>query len=263
MPAHLQEEHRHGQRQADPEPPRHIDELGARGGVGRRHHRLQRHTADRARAGGRLPHLRVHRAGVDGALRHRLVGALRLFRREIARRVGFELPLATCGTEIERPAGVRRPMLRRVRIDHHAAHRVLQPRRSVIGGGMDHGRRVDHRGHRARADVALLRRGSAAASSTLFHAVPFQRRRCFTDRRRNYNKSHAGASLAIWALSSATISDPRCSGPCPAVLPRHVRHRCRLLPQNRWWSSGWVEAGRSIRRGCWPRRLSERDGRTV
>ncbi len=67
--------HRNGQHQADPEPPRHIDELRARPRVGCRHHRLQRHAADRARARPRLPHLRVHRAGVDGALGRRLLAS--------------------------------------------------------------------------------------------------------------------------------------------------------------------------------------------
>ena len=46
--AHLQCEHRHGEHQADPEPPRHVGELGIGPRVGRRHLRLERHAADRA-----------------------------------------------------------------------------------------------------------------------------------------------------------------------------------------------------------------------
>ena len=40
--------------------------------VGGRHFRLERHAADRAGAGARLPDLRVHRAGVDRAFGDRL-----------------------------------------------------------------------------------------------------------------------------------------------------------------------------------------------
>ena len=64
-------EHRHGQREADPEAARHVDELG----IGARlravdDHRLQRHAADRAGARAVLADLGMHRAGVDRALGH-------------------------------------------------------------------------------------------------------------------------------------------------------------------------------------------------
>ena len=48
MSGHLQCEHRHGQRQADPEPPGHIGEFGIGPRVGRHQLRLERHAANRA-----------------------------------------------------------------------------------------------------------------------------------------------------------------------------------------------------------------------
>ena len=71
MPAHRQDEHRQREHEADPEPPRHVDELGVRAGVGRRHPA----PAPCRRSGrrrGRLADLRMHRAGVDRAFGHRL-----------------------------------------------------------------------------------------------------------------------------------------------------------------------------------------------
>ncbi len=92
--AHFQNDRGHGEHEADPEPARHIREFGigrrieARDlrlqrhaadragefGIGRRIEardlRLQRHAADRAGAGTDLADLRMHRAGVDRALRY-------------------------------------------------------------------------------------------------------------------------------------------------------------------------------------------------
>ena len=70
--AHLQHEHRNGQRQRDPEPPRHVGEFGIGAAVGGHHVRLERHAADRAAPRPDLAHLRMHRTGVDRAFRHRL-----------------------------------------------------------------------------------------------------------------------------------------------------------------------------------------------
>ena len=64
---HLDREHRQCQHQRDPEPPRHIGEFGIRRIVERDLLGLQRHAADRATARPDLPHLRMHRTGVDGA----------------------------------------------------------------------------------------------------------------------------------------------------------------------------------------------------
>ena len=48
VPAHLQHEHRQGERQADPEPPGHVGEFGIGCRVRRHHLRLQRHAANGA-----------------------------------------------------------------------------------------------------------------------------------------------------------------------------------------------------------------------
>lgn len=52
---------------SDPEPTRHVPELGIVPGFTRRQERLEGHTADAAIAGGILANLRIHRAGVDRA----------------------------------------------------------------------------------------------------------------------------------------------------------------------------------------------------
>ena len=67
--AHFQNDGRQRQHEADPEAARHVGEFG----IGRRieacHLGLQRHAADRAAAGTDLADLRMHRAGIDRALR--------------------------------------------------------------------------------------------------------------------------------------------------------------------------------------------------
>ena len=68
MAAHLQHDRRQRQREADPEAPRHVGELGIGRVVEARDLGLQRHAADRAASGTDLADLRMHRAGVDRAL---------------------------------------------------------------------------------------------------------------------------------------------------------------------------------------------------
>ncbi len=69
--AHLQREDRHRQHEADPEAPRHVGEFGIGAAIGGHQFGFERHAADRAGARPDLPDLRMHRAGVDRALRHR------------------------------------------------------------------------------------------------------------------------------------------------------------------------------------------------
>ena len=125
VPAHLQREHRHGQRQPDPEPPRHVGELGIGPRVGRHQLRLERHAADRAGAGPDLPDLGMHRAGVDRAFRDRL-GARAARGVKILR---ADRPRTSRGSRPSRSSRCGRhascAVLGGVRIDRHAAHRVL------------------------------------------------------------------------------------------------------------------------------------------
>ncbi len=69
MAAHFERENRQREHERDPEPPRHVRNLGIRRGFGGGQLRLQRHAADRADAGADLPDLQMHRAGVDRAFR--------------------------------------------------------------------------------------------------------------------------------------------------------------------------------------------------
>ena len=63
--AHLEREERHRERDADPEAPSHVDQLGVRLFLRDRLERLQRHAALRAAPGPDLADLGMHRAGVD------------------------------------------------------------------------------------------------------------------------------------------------------------------------------------------------------
>src|SRR5215213_8642125 len=67
----------------------------------------------------------MHRACVDRALRNRLSLGQGGGLIEIARRVGDKLRAATLRAEIVRLPAVRRRVLGRVRVDGHAAHRIL------------------------------------------------------------------------------------------------------------------------------------------
>ena len=96
MAAHLDREHRQRQRQRDPEPPRHVGEFGIRRIVERYLFGLQRHAADRTTAGTDLPHLGMHRAGIDGAGRCSGFGRLRL---QEFFRLGFETLAAAARAE--------------------------------------------------------------------------------------------------------------------------------------------------------------------
>ena len=106
-----------------PSSPRHVGELGIGARVGRYELRLERHAADRARAGTRLPDLGMQFGQVHRARRHRL-GAPRLVL-EILCGIGHELLLATGRAEVVRAPIVGVAMPGGVRVDRHAAHRVL------------------------------------------------------------------------------------------------------------------------------------------
>ena len=71
--AHFQDDDRHRQRDADPEAPRVMSINSALGPVSAAGaQRFQRHAADRAGAWADLPDLRMHRTGIDRAVRRRL-----------------------------------------------------------------------------------------------------------------------------------------------------------------------------------------------
>ena len=66
--AHREHDQRQGEHRADPEPSRHVRELGILLLFEGRPNGLERHAADRARARPAAADLRVHRAGVEAAL---------------------------------------------------------------------------------------------------------------------------------------------------------------------------------------------------
>ena len=71
MAAHFQSKNGQRQCQTNPEPPRHIDKFSVWRRVGCNQFWLQRHAADRARAGADLADFQVHGARVDGTFDHR------------------------------------------------------------------------------------------------------------------------------------------------------------------------------------------------
>ena len=107
---------------ADPQAPGEVDQLRVRAFVAGRHaHRLQRHAADRAGAGLVADDLRMHRAGVLRALRHRRRrGTCALV---FARRC-LELLLASGRAEIVGVSFMAQEMPCTGAIDLHAADRV-------------------------------------------------------------------------------------------------------------------------------------------
>jgi hypothetical protein len=122
--AHLEHDDWKREGEADAEPAGEIDELVVRDGLEADEHGFEGHAADRARAWAHLTHLRMHGAGVGRALGNGL-GLGRGRRIEVAYRIGEELRPAACGAEVIRVALVLGPVLGRMRIDPHAAHRVL------------------------------------------------------------------------------------------------------------------------------------------
>src|SRR3546814_16424168 len=60
MAAHLEDEYRQSEDEADPEAPGHVDQLIAGAALGAHSRRLERHAADRTGAGMVLPNFRVH-----------------------------------------------------------------------------------------------------------------------------------------------------------------------------------------------------------
>ena len=117
MPAHLQDEHRHDQDQANPEPTAHVRVFGVRTAIGRDRFRLQRHAADRARSRPLLAYLGMHGAGIDRPLR---CGLDRLGM-EIAVGIGCELGQAAGRTEVIGRAEVLGVMRTLRAINGHAA----------------------------------------------------------------------------------------------------------------------------------------------
>src|SRR3546814_19486046 len=65
MAAHLEDEYRQSEDEADPEAPGHVDQLIAGAALGAHSRRLERHAADRTGAGMVLPNFRVHGARPD------------------------------------------------------------------------------------------------------------------------------------------------------------------------------------------------------
>ncbi len=123
--AHFQDHRRQGEHEADPEPTRHVCELGIGRRIQARHLGLQRHAADRAASGTDLADLRVHRAGIDRAFRS---GGFHPAFVEIGLRVGGEFgPAAGCA-EMIGFAAVVEPMLACRRIDGHPADGIAHLR---------------------------------------------------------------------------------------------------------------------------------------
>src|SRR3569833_741318 len=130
MPAHLDDEHRHRERQRHPEAAAHVDQFRIGLVVERDDIRLQRHAAFRARTGADLPDFRMHRAGIDRAGRS---FRLRLFRREEFIRLYLEAVVEALRAEhILRALIGKATALRRFWGDLQAADRIDRERLVLI-----------------------------------------------------------------------------------------------------------------------------------
>src|SRR3954454_7573951 len=125
VPAHFHGENRYRQREPDPKPPAHIDKLGAALWRCRGHIGLERHAADRASSGPELPHLGMHRTGVDGACgegrRPRLWRNAQVFLR-----IGCESAQASGGAKVISLPGIVVTALAGARIHRHSADRIAR-----------------------------------------------------------------------------------------------------------------------------------------
>jgi hypothetical protein len=122
MTSHLQHKYRQRQHQPDPEPPRHIDQLVVGSCVGSCHSGLESHAADRAGTGTHLTDLRVHRAGINRALRDGRHCRSLVFK--VMHRVGSKFCLAARGAKIVGAVPVLVVMRCRRWIHGHAADRI-------------------------------------------------------------------------------------------------------------------------------------------
>lgn len=153
MTEHGQHEHDQGQRQGPEEAAAEIRELGILAVVEARHHRFQRHAAERTGARMVLHDFRMHGTGVLRARRRRH----RRCRRggiEIALRIGDEPAAAAGRTEVVAPAVVV-GLMRRILAHAHAADRIGQ-----AAGGRMRGRVVQMAGV---VRMSRMVRGAAVA----------------------------------------------------------------------------------------------------
>src|SRR5215472_940751 len=123
MPSHLECRDESGGHKPDAEPTRHVNELRAGPALGLHLDGLQCHPADRAGPRPNLTDLGMHRTGVDRALRNGFGGSTVAL--EVCGRRSQEPFAAAARTEIVATAIEGRTMCRRVRIDVHPAHWIL------------------------------------------------------------------------------------------------------------------------------------------
>ena len=130
MAPHVEGEQRERERHGDGEPPGEIDQLRIVGDLRGHAHWLERHAADRAVAWPFLHDLRMHRTGVERALRQRLrlalLGQIALgVRCELGTAAGRAEPIGLAAMLEARPA--------RADIDLHPAYRVGGHMRGALG----------------------------------------------------------------------------------------------------------------------------------
>jgi hypothetical protein len=134
MSHHFQNHHRHRQRRTDPEPSRHIAQLGACTAFWRGDEGLEGHAADRTASGLAAPDLRMHRTGVDHARWARgwwrRADYSRLRRFQVLVGISEEFRPAMFAAEISGGTTVLDAIGGCVRIDAHAAHRIADRART-------------------------------------------------------------------------------------------------------------------------------------
>jgi DNA-binding FrmR family transcriptional regulator len=126
VPAHFQDNDRNSESAAGPEAPHHVDQFRIRASRFADTDGLERHAADRATAGRRLPDLRMHRAGVDGIRGWRLRHAVR---GEKFFRLLDEFGAASSRAKTVKPPAMHMMVRRGRGIELHSADRIDLVRR--------------------------------------------------------------------------------------------------------------------------------------
>src|SRR5712691_1947348 len=234
MSGHLECEDRHRQHEADPEPPRHVEERRVGLVLRRRQHGLERHPTFGTGARTHLANLRMHRAGVDrpfwrfprgrgamfrmtgrmaSTLRRRVPGVLV----GVASRVSLELRLARPRAEEELLAEIAFAASGLVRVYPHPANGIRDLRGGLRRVAIDRSTSVHVRSHTRNR---LPARPKVTREVTWF-MISFESARSDALRYPGVAHFHAGNGIARGLSGSSGVNTitRRYRASCPRTPP--------------------------------------------